>query len=245
MSGNTGSVIIRHRRSCGNNDANTVIVFEIWSCWWQAELSHGLMDCVLSRNMTFSCLSLLSSLFSFYHSGWITEIFVRRFLDINGSRINLDILSSFNLYFSYKVENSTLSLFFFSLVCTHLGYLRTRITGNDQTSLFHLILISLSFTFILFIGNYYFIWLVSMNMYIKYIIFMYIQLLFGPTAWLLYTSPPFPTVIHIRLISLSSHILFFAISFYFYWANVCGNLLMFPSFYSCNWQAANYGTLNH
>jgi len=50
-----------------------------------------------------------------------------------------------------KVKNPSLSLLFSSLVCIHPGHLRTDISGIDQPSLFHLILISLSFTLISFI----------------------------------------------------------------------------------------------
>jgi len=42
------------------------------------------------------------------------------------------------LSFPYEVENPSLSLFFSSLVCIHLGYLRTAISGIDQASSFHL-----------------------------------------------------------------------------------------------------------
>jgi len=37
-----------------------------------------------------------------------------------------------------------------SLVCNHLGYLRTDFSGIEQASFFHLILISLPFTLISF-----------------------------------------------------------------------------------------------
>jgi len=43
---------------------------------------------------------------------------------------------------------------FSSIVCIHLGYLRTDISGIDQASLFHLMLISLSLTLILFKTNF-------------------------------------------------------------------------------------------
>jgi len=43
-----------------------------------------------------------------------------------------------------------LSLFLSSLVCIHLGFLRTDISGIDQASLFHLTYMSLSFTVISF-----------------------------------------------------------------------------------------------
>jgi len=48
--------------------------------------------------------------------------------------------------FLKKVKNLSLSLFLSSLVCIHLGYLRTDISGIDQASLLHLIHIPLSFS---------------------------------------------------------------------------------------------------
>jgi len=47
-------------------------------------------------------------------------------------------------------DTSTLSLFISSLVCIHLDYLRTDISGINQASLFHIILILLSFTLVSF-----------------------------------------------------------------------------------------------
>jgi len=47
-------------------------------------------------------------------------------------------------------KNPSLSLFLSSLVCVHLGYFRTDISGIDQASSFHLTHISLSFTVISF-----------------------------------------------------------------------------------------------
>jgi len=41
-------------------------------------------------------------------------------------------------------------MFFSSLLCIHLGYLRTDISGFNQAPLFYLIYISLSFTLISF-----------------------------------------------------------------------------------------------
>jgi len=46
--------------------------------------------------------------------------------------------------------STPLSLFLSSLVCIHLGYLRTDISGIDQASSFHLTHISLSLTVISF-----------------------------------------------------------------------------------------------
>jgi len=45
-----------------------------------------------------------------------------------------------------SIETPSLSLFFSSLVCIHLGYLSTDISGIDQALSFHLTHISLSFT---------------------------------------------------------------------------------------------------
>jgi len=57
---------------------------------------------------------------------------------------------TFNLSFPKEVENPSLSLLFSSLVCIHLGYLLTDISGIDQDSSFHLAHILLSFTVISF-----------------------------------------------------------------------------------------------
>jgi len=60
------------------------------------------------------------------------------------------ILHSCDIAWTYIVENPSLSLFFSSLVCIHLGYLRIDISGIDHASSFHLKHISLSFTVISF-----------------------------------------------------------------------------------------------
>jgi len=53
---------------------------------------------------------------------------------------------SFNYINLSFVENPSLSLFFSSLLCIRLGYLRTDLSGIDQASSLHLAYISLSFT---------------------------------------------------------------------------------------------------
>jgi len=63
---------------------------------------------------------------------------------------NLPVPNLSTSLFLNKLKNPSLSLFLSSLVCIHLGYLRTDISGIDQASSFHLTHISLSFTVISF-----------------------------------------------------------------------------------------------
>jgi len=84
--------------------------------------------------------------------------------------IKLICLWSFNISYLKKVK--ILSLFFSYLVCIHLGYMRmTDISFIDQASLFHLILISLSFTFISFIPIS-FIWTVWVSLAYHILVFV-------------------------------------------------------------------------
>jgi len=51
----------------------------------------------------------------------------------------------FRPFFFLKFNKSSFSQFLISVVCNHLGYLSTDISGINQASLFHLTLVSLSF----------------------------------------------------------------------------------------------------
>jgi len=60
--------------------------------------------------------------------------------------IKLLCIWSFYLSFSWKVKNLSLSLFFSSFICIHLGSLRNDFSSIDQASLFHMIFNLLFFT---------------------------------------------------------------------------------------------------
>jgi len=69
------------------------------------------------------------------------------------SLLQLTCLWSVNLCFLKKLKTHPFQCSFppeYVLVCFHLGYPSTDISGIDQASLFHLIFISLSFTLISF-----------------------------------------------------------------------------------------------
>jgi len=127
------------------------------------------------------------------------------------------------------VKNPVL-MFFSSSICNHQGYLRTDISGIDQASLVHLIT-SLTITLISFMPIFIYFTCTSLYMNKKSLI----------CSNLFRKSPPFHTVIRINLILLSSHILvFFAISFYFFGANVNVSYGIFVGI--CNIQIVNMPT---
>jgi len=103
---------------------------------------------------------------------------------------------SFNLSFPKKVETPSLSLFLSSLVCIHLEYLRTDISGIDKVSSFHLT--HISYHSPLYHSRQFLFYLTCVYEWVVINVFNF----FRP-----YKSPPFHTVIRIHLISLSYHIL--------------------------------------
>jgi len=106
----------------------------------------------------------------------------------------------------------SLSLFISSLVCIHLGYLRTDLSSINQASLFLLTLISLSFALFSFIFIYlYFILMVCVYELVVINLFNFFRH---------YKLPPFHTVIRIHLISSLYHILVVCHLVMFLWTNV-------------------------
>jgi len=83
-------------------------------------------------------------------------IYVEVILILSSLVVHLAVNGKINFRHSIILSTTTLkkhsrSLFLSSLVCIHLGYLWTDISGIDQASSFHLTHISLSFTVISFV----------------------------------------------------------------------------------------------